>query len=152
MIRRDETFAVHLNYGQYYLADPDRYPGMGGPNPEEFPDFASPGPLRRLQSAEGLVFIAARTHTGTVAVRYLLADEQPEPSPEHPELLGELTATFPTGRAELRGLMDGAATDTSLLEGRPGAYAIRLESTPDGSTQEGHRLAVWPRDGSRLSK
>jgi len=104
MIRRKEDFEVQVNFGQYFLADPDSYPGMGGPVPKEFPDFSSPGPLRRLQGAEGLVFIAARTHTGMVPVRYLLVDERPATSADYPQLVGELTVPFPTGRAELRGL------------------------------------------------
>jgi len=88
VIRRREDFEVQVNFGQYFLADPDSYPGMGGPDPMEFPDFSSPGPLRRLQGTEGLVFIAATTHTGTVPVRYLLVDERPATSADYPQLVG----------------------------------------------------------------
>jgi len=146
--RRDETFSVHVNFGQYYLADPDSYPGMGGPDPEEFPDFSAPDPLRRLQSAPGLVFVAASdTHTGTLPVRYVLSDDRPETSAEYPEVVGEVTAHFPTGRAELRGLMDAAASDISLLENRPGTYVVRLQSRGDGTAAgEAHLLTVWPAD------
>ncbi len=78
MIRRREDFEVQVNFGQYFLADPDSYPGIGGPDPKEFPDFSSPGPLRRLQGAEGLVFIAARTHTGPCpSVTYSSTSGQP---------------------------------------------------------------------------
>ncbi len=142
VIRRKEDFEVQVNFGQYFLADPDSYPGMGGPDPKEFPDFSSPGPLRRLQGAEGLVFIAATTHTGTVPVRYLLVDERPATSADYPQLVGELTVLFPTGRAELRGLMADAGSDVSLLKGHAGTYVVRLEAR--ATAGEAHQLSVWP--------
>jgi hypothetical protein len=140
---RHESIQVHVNYGEYFLADPDSYPGMGGPDPEEFPDFSRPGPLVRVQAAEGIVLLTATLHTGTLAVRYLLSDEPLDRSDDHPDLVGEVTVQFPTGLAELRGLMADPSTDTSMLNGRPGAYRVRLEARAAGG-EETHVLAVWP--------